>query len=53
MKTYRIAVDMIENGYIEVQAKNKKEALQQIDDNLDSFTGFNSHASIGEVLEVR
>ena len=55
MRIYRIGVKMIETGYVDVSAKNQREALQKAEEECNSgdFVGNNSYAEIGRVIEVR
>ena len=45
MKKYRVLVDMIEHGYVDVEAKNEAEAKEKAFGALDdgAFVGNNSH----------
>lgn len=54
-KIYRIGVTMIEEGYVEVEAKNEKEAKELAGEacNRGGFIGDDSYARIEEVLEIR
>ena len=54
-KIYRIAVEMIEEGYVDVEANSKEEALDYAGEvcNEGGFEGHDSYAKIGKVLEVR
>lgn len=55
IKIYRVAVDMIETGYVEVKATSMEEALFLATEESDNggFIGYNSSAVVGEVLETR
>ena len=53
MKTYRIAVEMHEIGYCEVEAENATEAIQKVTDDTSDFVGHDSWASVGQVIESR
>jgi len=55
MKTYRIAVTMREDGYVEVEAENEEEAFEkaEIENEAGGFVSYKSECSIGEILEVR
>ena len=48
MKTYKIEVDMIEHGYIEVKASSIEEARKLVVDmdNRDGFVGVESESII-------
>jgi len=51
MKTYRVLVNMIEYGYVDVEAESENEALEKAGDEVDAgaFRGANSECQIIDV----
>ena len=55
MKKYRVNVDMIEHGYVDVEAPDEASeaeirTLADEECQNDGFRGVNSHAEIGKII---
>lgn len=54
MKTYRIALTVREDGYVEVDAESEEEAREIIHSTAgEGFVSYKSEMYDGEVLEIR
>lgn len=53
MKKYRVLVDIIEHGYVDVEANDKQEATDKAEDEINNggFVGNNSDVELLEVIE--